>query len=68
MQAFALISCFCYSGALVRIYSQGKSSKPWLGQGMRLGVAVWAIATVLLYLTNYVIEPWPGVFFAKILA
>jgi len=39
-----------------------------LGQGFRFGVAVWALASVPLYLANYVIEPWPGVFVAKILA
>jgi hypothetical protein len=42
---FALISCLCFSGALVWIYSQTKSSKAWLQQGVRFGVAVWAIAT-----------------------
>jgi hypothetical protein len=64
---FALISWVCFSGALVWMYSQGRNSKPWLGQGMRFGVAVWAIASLALYLTNYVIEPWPGAFVAKIL-
>jgi hypothetical protein len=64
---FALISCFCFSGALVWMYSQARNSKPWLGQGMRFGVAVWAIVSIPLYLTNYVIEPWPGAFVAKIL-
>jgi hypothetical protein len=65
---FALISCFCFSGALVWIYSQGRSPKPWIGQGIRFGVAVWAIASVPPYPTNYVIEPWPGAFVGKILA
>src|SRR5258708_14596376 len=65
---FALISCLCFSGALVWIYSQTRNSKPWLGQGARFGVAAWAIALVPLYLTNYVIKPWPGVFVAKLLA
>jgi hypothetical protein len=65
---FALISCLSFSGALVWIYSKIRTSKPWLGQGLQFGVAAWAIATVPLYLTNYVIEPWPGVFVAKILA
>jgi hypothetical protein len=65
---FALISCLCFAAALVWIYSHGRSSdKPWLGQGLRYGVAVWALASVPLYLTNYVIEPWPGLFVAKVL-
>ena len=65
---FALINSLVFSAAFVWIYSQGRSAKPWLGQGFRFGVAVWALASVPLYLTNYVIEPWPGVFVAKILA
>ena len=64
---FALISCLCFSGAVVWIYSQTSSSEPWLMRGARFGIAVWAIATIPLYLTNYVIEPWPGLFVAKIL-
>ena len=65
---FALINCLVFSAAFVWIYSQGRSAKPWLGQGVRFGIAVWAIASVPLYLTNYVIEPWPGIFVGKILA
>jgi hypothetical protein len=65
---FALINCLVFSAAFVWIYSQGRSARPWLGQGIRFGVAIWAIASVPLYLTNYVIEPWPGIFVAKILA
>jgi hypothetical protein len=65
---FALINCLVFSAAFVWIYSQGKSARPWLGQGVRFGVAIWAIASLPLYITNYVIEPWPGVFVVKILA
>jgi hypothetical protein len=35
---------------------------------VRFGIAVWAISGVPLYLTNYTIEPWPGMFVTKILA
>ena len=65
---FALINCLVFSAAFVWIYAQGRSAKASVGQGVRFGVAVWAIASVPLYLTNYVIEPWPGMFVAKILA
>lgn len=64
----ALINSLLFSCALVWLYSQGRSAKPWLGQGFRFGIAVWVLAVVPLYLTNYVIEPWPGAFVAKILA
>lgn len=65
---FALISSLCFSAAFVWIYSQGgNSNKPWLGQGLGFGIAVWALASVPRYLTSYVIEPWPGLFVAKLL-
>ena len=65
---FAFISALCFSGAFVWIYSQGRGGRFWLGRGVRFGAAIWAVASVPLYLTNYTIEPWPGVFVAKILA
>ena len=65
---FALLNSLLFSAAFVWIYSHGRSSRPWMGQGLRFGIAVWAIASVPLYVTNYVIEPWPGIFVAKILA
>ena len=64
---FALISSLCFSAAFVWIYAQGQSTRPWLGQGLRFGVAVWAIAAVPHYIANYTIEPWPGMFITKIL-
>ena len=65
---FALLSSLCFAAAFVWIYSQGRSSdKPWFGQGLRFGVAVWALASAPLYLTNYLIEPRPGLFVAKVL-
>ena len=65
---FAPLSGLVYAAAMVWIYAQGRSAKPWLGQGLRFGLAVWAIAAVPQYLANYTIEPWPGNFVAKILA
>ena len=65
---FAPLSALFYSAAMVWIYAQGQSAKPWLGQGLRFGLAVWAIASVPQYIANYTIEPWPGAFVAKILA
>src|SRR3989442_12529187 len=63
---FALLSSLCFAAAFVWIYSQGRSSdKPWFGQGLRFGVAVWALASAPQYLINYVIEPRPGLVVAK---
>lgn len=65
---FALISSLSFSAALVWIYSKSSDAKPWVGRGLRFGIAIWAMAIVPLYLTNFVIEPWPGAFVSKILA
>jgi hypothetical protein len=65
---FAPLSGLILAAAMVWIYAQGQSAKPWLGQGLRFGVAVWAIASVPQYIANYTIEPWPGAFVIKILA
>jgi hypothetical protein len=65
---FAPLGGLLSAAAMVWIYAQGRSAKPWLGQGLRFGVAVWAIAAVPHYIANYTIEPWPGAFVVKILA
>jgi hypothetical protein len=65
---FAFVNALCFSTAFVWLHSQGRSARSWLGQGIRFGVAIWAVVMVPLYLTNDTIEPWPGVFVAKILA
>lgn len=64
---FAVISSLTFSAAFVWIYSQVRGDGAWLLQGLRFGLAIWAVAEVPLYLTNYTIEPWPGVFVVKIL-
>ena len=48
------------SGAFVWIYARGVEPKPWLGQGMRYGVAIVLLTTVPLYLIYYVVQPMPG--------
>jgi hypothetical protein len=60
-----LLAFFIYSAAMVWMYSQGHTGKPWLGQGLRFGGAVWAIASVPMYLINYAVEPWPGLIVTK---
>ena len=62
---FALISCFAFSGAPVWIYSQFPVGDSWWGQGIRFAIAVWAVAMVPLFLTNYTVKPWPGIFVAR---
>jgi hypothetical protein len=53
------------SGAFVWIYARGVEARPWLGQGIRYGVAIVLLTTVPLYLIYYVVQPMPGATVAK---
>ena len=48
------------AGAFVWIYARGVENKPWLGQGLRFGLAV-AVLFVPIYIIYYVVQPTPGV-------
>ncbi|MBW8907023.1 MAG: hypothetical protein JF611_15425 [Betaproteobacteria bacterium] len=53
------------SGALVWIYARGVEAKPWLGQGVRYGVAIALLTAVPLDLIYYAVQPMPGATVAK---
>ena len=65
---FMILANVLYSLALVWIYAQGVSDKPWLGQGVRFGLAVWLLTAVPTYLTYYAVQPWPAVVICKSIA
>jgi hypothetical protein len=48
------------AGAFVWIYSRGIEARPWLGQGVRYGVAVACLTAVPMYLIYYAVQPMPG--------
>jgi len=48
------------AGSFVWIYQRGREDKPWLGQGLRFGLAVALLTTVPTYLIYYVVQPMPG--------
>lgn len=47
------------AGAFVWIYARGTENKPWLGQGLRYGLAA-ALLIVPIYIIYYVVQPMPG--------
>ena len=53
------------SGAFVWIYARGAEAKPWLGQGLRFGVAIAVLMTVPMYLIYYAVQPWPAAVMMK---
>jgi hypothetical protein len=48
------------AGAFTWIYARGVENRPWLGQGLRFGLAV-AVLFVPIYIIYYVVQPTPGV-------
>ena len=47
------------------IYRQGRERKPFLGQGIRFGLAVAILAVVPMYLIYYAVQPLPGALVVK---
>lgn len=56
-----IIAHLVMAAAFVWIYARGKEAKPWLGQGLRFGLAVSLLAVVPIYLIYYTVQPLPGV-------
>lgn len=57
---FMLLGFLFFSSAFVWIYVRGLEARPWVGQGLRYGLAMWLIASVSRYLIYFAIQPWPG--------
>ena len=47
------------------IYRQGRDASPWLGQGVRFGLALVVLATIPNYLIYFAVEQLPGDLVAK---
>ena len=48
------------SGAFVWIYARGVEAKPWMAQGVRLGLAVALLTVVPTYMIYFVVQPMPA--------
>ncbi|HSS26443.1 MAG TPA: DUF1761 domain-containing protein [Usitatibacter sp.] len=42
------------------IYRHGRENKPWLGQGLRFGIAVAVMSTIPMFLIYYAVQPTPS--------
>lgn len=41
------------------IYAYGVENKPWLAQGVRYGLALWALAALMPNFVMFATQPWP---------
>jgi hypothetical protein len=62
---FMLLAHIVMAGAFVWIYAHGAEAKPWLGQGLRFGLAVALLTVVPTYMIYYVVQPMPGAHVVK---
>lgn len=60
-----LLAHVIMAGAFVWVYSRGAEAKPWLGQGLRFGLAIALLTVVPTYTIYYVVQPMPGVHVIK---
>ncbi len=63
--ALMLLAHVMLSGAFTWIYARGVEPKPWLGQGIRYGIAIALLTVVPTYLIYYVVQPMPGMTVVK---
>ena len=62
---YMILAHVIMAGAFAWIYSRGVEAAPWLGQGLRFGVAVALLTVVPMYLIYYAVQPMPGMHVAK---
>ncbi len=65
MMGWMLFAHVLMAGAFTWIYARGVENKPWLGQGLRFGLAVALLCVVPIYIIYYVVQPIPGELAAK---
>jgi hypothetical protein len=58
--AYMILAHVLLAGALVWIYSRGVDGAPWMGQGLRFGIAIALLTVVPTYMIYYVVQPMPG--------
>lgn len=57
---FMLLAHVSIAFGLAWIYQRGKEDRPFLGQGIRFGVAVAVLMTIPMYLIYYAVQPMPS--------
>jgi glucan phosphoethanolaminetransferase (alkaline phosphatase superfamily) len=60
-----LLAHLILSVAFVWIYLQGRREGPWVGQGLRYGLAIALVSSVPMFLIYYAVSPYPGLLVAK---
>ena len=62
---FLLLAHVSMAGALVWIYARGIAASPWMGQGIRFGIAVAFLTAIPTYTIYYAVQPLPATLVVK---
>ncbi len=62
---FMLLAHVLMAGSMVWLYRLGMQAKPWLGQGVRFGLAIALLAIVPTYMIYFAVQPMPGMIVFK---
>ena len=62
---FMIVAHVLIGGGFTWIYRMGREAKPFLGQGVRFGLAIAVLTIIPTYLIYYAVQPMPGNVVAK---
>ncbi|GAC1464352.1 MAG: hypothetical protein PVSMB8_16880 [Vulcanimicrobiaceae bacterium] len=62
---FIILANLAFAVGAVWIYAMGVEDKPWVGQGVRFGIAVWLVLPVTWFLIAFATQPVPAVVLYK---
>jgi hypothetical protein len=62
---FIVLAYLSFAIGSVWVYAKGVEAKPWLGQGLRFGIAMWLILAVPSFFIAYAVQPIPAILMAK---
>ncbi len=65
LMAFMWLANLLFAIGFTWIYRAGRDARPWLGQGVRFGIAVSLLYTVPMFMIYYVVQPTPSDLAAK---
>ena len=62
---FMLLAHVLMGIGLTWVYRMGRDNTPWMGQGIRFGLAIVVLMTVPMYMIYYAVQPMPEMLAVK---
>ena len=64
---FIVLAYLGFSIGSVWLYAHGVEQKPWVGQGIRFGLAMFLATTIPWFFITYAVQPYPLILIVKII-